>query len=53
MRGRCRARVVEDFPESKYVERYIDLITAVERGEGSQPIDYSAYIVGNASNAEG
>ena len=53
MRGRCRPRAVKDFPESKYVERYIDLITAVERGKGSRPIDYSSYIVGNPSNAEG
>lgn len=41
MRKRCRSRVVEYFPETKYAERQLTLLEAVERGEGDRGVDYS------------
>ena len=39
---RGRQRAVLDFPEDKYLERHLQMIRAVENGEGSDAKDYSA-----------
>jgi len=45
MGARGRLKVEEAFGQARYLERHLDLLRAVERGEGDAAIDYSAAAV--------